>query len=178
MKTKNSKGMTFNEYKRREQAAEEKIKGIPGGLKVTVESVRIPRRPGSDSSQWGKEAFHFSTTLTVYQNEFDLSPKFGGKSFTMTYSQGSGHCHVKGLGHYAEVIPNKPFAADVLASLLSDASIYQTCNGVDDYAKQFCDGMEVTDILETYNQCRKELEFLQSALGKHFEAVQEYFSDY
>jgi len=155
------------QWHREQIASKKKIDGLPSGVKMDLHAVRIPSRPSPKTeSEWEKTAIHYSVTVTL-----------NGVPFHCFYSLGSGHRWWDGRGTERPV-DCEPLPADVLHSLIADASLFRDCTDVDDFAEQFCEGVKPSEVMRQWEECRKTDEFLTLAMGEHRQAVEEYFQDY
>lgn len=150
------------EWWKRQQISRDKIKFLPGGIKVELHSVRVPRRPGGES-EWDKDSLHYSCAIIIE-----------GEPFHCWYSMGSAHR----WQHAGKIHDCEPLAADVLYSLISEGASFRSYRDLDDFAAEMCEGLPPSKATEVYKSCRATDRYLSTALGDYREAVEEYFQDY
>lgn len=57
-------------------------------------------------------------------------------------------------------------AEDVVYSVFMDASCYAEYeDDIDGFAREFCDGLKITEVLNSYEACKKSYEFVLSVCG-------------
>lgn len=116
------------------------------GVTITSKLARNQTREG-----WGEGSTHWRCTLTY-------KPKSGAKPrrITTPFSQGS-------------AFTEQPTAADVLGSLLLDASTSRDSLDVDDYAANYCEGLKISETLRLYRQSLAAHKKITEFLGAHRE---------
>lgn len=148
----------------------EAVKAILDANNVKVNSLRV--EPG-DESNW-KHA------------RFSVNVQINGKPFQAFYSMGEGHQRIfrakpdrrHESNWIEEVKYPDPERADVIYSLISDASLFEDSTDIDDFAANYCEGRKFSQVRESWEACEKTAKYLRLAFGGDFDAVREAFSDY
>lgn len=161
-----------------------RLDDLCGTENVTINAVRLP------SEREGKTGFlRFHVTLT-YQ----------GRTIETPYSMGQGHIKVPasvalndrsvdGAAYVQKVLADPgrhngplPTAADVLHSLISDASCYEDSSDLEDFAANF--GGEIKSMADakkierSYMECGETAKKLKRFLGERLADFQDAASDH
>lgn len=137
-------------------------------------SARLLGYESDTSAPKDKRWAHFAWRVTL---------KLGERSHETAYKTGIGHVNKKCPGHYSEnawlsnpKTPKIPSAADVLASLLSDA---QCAEGT---FENFCSNLgydtDSRKALDTYLACQATGTEMRRFLGEHYRVVCDAATEY
>lgn len=72
----------------------------------------------------------------------------------------------------------EPSCADVMHSLLSDASCYEGEKDLDGFARNYCDGLGVAKTVACFNACKNRAKSVRRFWGQDYDKAQEAASQY
>lgn len=121
--------------------------------RVKISSQWLASRPDTDSKEW-QGASHWRVTL-----------RYGKRQLTVLYSMGAAHT-------------GEPNAADVVHSILSDASIADSAGSFEDFCSDLGYDNDSIKALKSYKACvrmaKKTAQFFGDDLQTFQEAAQDY----